>query len=137
MIDGLTAKYVNVPGATDLQHLIEIELTITDPGQSVTDGQSAPEPADYTLSVVLVVGPADPNALSYLLPRRLFEQNTPIHVSALSLGADDQLDLSEPMLEIIEVMTPGDRVVFLCHDMATLNEACLTVGLNPPGTETD
>jgi len=135
MIDGLTAKYVNVSGATDLQRLIEIELTITDPEQSTMDGQEAPEPADYTLSVVLVIGPADPNALSYLLPRRLFEQNIPIHVGALSLGPDDQLDLSEPMLEIIEVMAPVDRVVFLCRDMATLNAACLTIGLNPPGTD--
>ena len=135
MIDGLVAKRISDPSA---QGPLEIELTVTDPGQSALDGQSDQAPAYFTLSVILVIGPPDPNALSYLLPRRLFDRDAPIHVGALAFEPkeldepDGQLDLTEPILEILEVMAPGDRVVFLCQDVATLNEACLTLGLTPP-----
>ena len=141
MIDGLVAKRISDPSA---QGPLEIELTVTDPGQSALDGQSDQAPAYFTLSVILVIGPPDPNALSYLLPRRLFDRDAPIHVGALAFepqGLDEpdepdepdgQMDLTEPILEILEVMAPGDRVVFLCQDVATLNEACLTLGLTPP-----
>jgi len=125
MIDGLVAKRISDPSA---QGPLEIELTVTDPGQSALDGQSDQAPAYFTLSVILVIGPPDPNALSYLLPRRLFDRDAPIHVGALTCephapdGPDGKMDLTEPILEILEVMAPGDRVVFLCQDVATLNE---------------
>jgi hypothetical protein len=134
MMDGLIAKQISDSG---IQGPLEIELMVTDPGQSGLDGQDLQAPGCFTLSVVLVLGPPDPNVLAYLLPRQFFKQDVPIHVGALAVGADDQSDLSEPILDIIEVMAPGDRVVFLCQDVATLNEACLTLGLNPPETGTD
>ncbi len=77
MIDGLVAKRISDPSA---QGPLEIELTVTDPGQSALDGQNDQAPAYFTLSVILVIGPPDPNALSYLLPRRLFDRDAPIHV---------------------------------------------------------
>lgn len=135
MIDGLIAKRISPPGA---QGPLEIELTVQDSIEA-TSSEAA-----FTLTVVLVIGPPDPNALAYLLPRSLFERGAPVHVGALAF--DENLDtnvpdyadsdssgqLVDPMLEILEVMAPGDMAVFLCQDAATLTQACLTLGLSPP-----
>lgn len=105
MIDGLTAHWVS---QTDV--LLEIELT--DP--------TAPDPdSQLVLRVILVVGPADPNALSYLVPRAVFERGQPVHVGALSAG----MDVLEGMLEILEVMNPEEIVVFICDSEQTVNAA--------------
>jgi len=105
MIDGLTATWV-----TQSDALKEIELA--DPTAPDLESQ-------LVLSVVLVVGPPDPNALSYLVPRAVFERDAPVHVGALS--AD--MDIQDGLLEILEVMNPHDIVVFICDSADTLNAA--------------
>ena len=104
MIDGLAATWV-----ADTDELKEIELT----------ANSEAEADQLVLTTVLVVGPPDPNALSYLVPRAVFERGHPVHVGALDL----QGDLLEGMLEILEVMNPHDIVVFICGSNDTLNAA--------------
>lgn len=141
MIDGLIPTLISPPGSDGP---LEIELTIADLGEAAPSGAAQP----CTLTVLLVIGPPDPNALSYLLPRHLFERGAPVHVGALAIDTDEKTDganypahfpiedtagtLLEPMLEILEVMAPGDMVVFLCQDVASLTQACQTLGLNPP-----
>jgi hypothetical protein len=105
MIDGLTATWVSRTDA-----LTEIELT--DPTAPDLDSQ-------LRLRLILVVGPPDPNALSYLVPREVFERGQPVHVGALSADRD----LLGGMLEILEVMNPQDVVVFICDTDSTLNAA--------------
>lgn len=105
MIDGLAATWVS---HTDV--LTEIELT--DP--------TAPDPnSQLSLRVILVVGPPDPNALSYLVPRAVFERGQPVHVGALSADGD----VLAGMLDILEMMNPHDIVVFICDSDQTLNAA--------------
>ena len=104
MIDGLAATWV-----ADTDELKEIELT----------ANSEAEADQLILTTVLVVGPPDPNALSYLVPRAVFERGHPVHVGALDLKGD----LLEGMLEILEVMNPHDIVVFICDSNDTLTAA--------------
>lgn len=116
MIDGLTARWVE---NTDL--LKEVELNAHD---------SASEDASLILTVILVVGPPDPNALSYLVPRSVFERGHPVHVGAL---AHDQ-DITEGLLEILELMGSKEIVVFICEDDNTLNQA---INILEPAKTTD
>lgn len=116
MIEGLTPRLISdaeTPG------LVEIELTVSDLG--------SPEPAFavFTLTVLLVVGPPDPNALAYLVPRAIFERQAPVHVGALE-GTKDQTDA---LLEILEVMAPADIAVFLCESTLTVKSAKQALGL--------
>ena len=105
MIDGLNATWVS-----QTESLKEIELS--DPTAPDLESQ-------LVLRLVLVVGPPDPNALSYLVPREVFERGHPVHVGALSADTD----LQAGMLEILEVMNPHDVVVFICDTDATLSAA--------------
>lgn len=105
MIDGLDATWVSQTEA-----LTEIELS--DPTAPDLESQ-------LRLRLVLVVGPPDPNALSYLVPREVFERDRPVHVGALSA----EMDLEAGMLDILEVMNPDDIVVFICDTDATLSAA--------------
>lgn len=117
MIEGLTPRMV---ANAEQPGLVEIELTVSDPGN--------PElitPA-FTLTVLLVVGPPDPNALAYLVPRTVFERGAPVHVGALE-GVGDQ---TESLLEILEVMAPADIVVFLCETDETIKAARQSLGLD-------
>lgn len=103
MIEGLNATWVS-----DSDSLKEIELT-----------DASTQAPQLVLTALLVVGPPDPNALSYLVPRAVFERGHPVHVGAL----DAQSDLLEGLLEILEVMNPHDIVVFICESDTTLNAA--------------
>lgn len=116
MIEGLTPRLV--PNA-ELPDLVEIALTVA--------GNTNPEPSleVFTLTVLLLVGPPDPNALVYLVPRAVFERGAPVHVGALT-GVEDQ---TEALLEILEVMSPSDIVVFLCESTLTVTAACQSLGL--------
>jgi hypothetical protein len=132
MIEGLTATWV-----TDTEALKEIELR-----QTPTNATGSEDEAEYqtqqdplVLTVVLVVGPPDPNALSYLVPRSVFERGLPVHVGALSAPEADRENtaqentdqvLLDAMLDILEVMSPHDIVVFICDTQDTL-EAALTL----------
>lgn len=127
MIEGLTATWVS-----DTASLKEIELRQTMPADETLGDSTADEA--LVLTVILVVGPPDPNALSYLVPRSVFERGLPVHVGALSSPAqeDQQGDYpeSEPdsalldsMLDILEVMNPQDIVVFICDTADTLDAA--------------
>lgn len=127
MIEGLTATWVS-----DTASLKEIELRQTMPADE-TLGDSTTDEA-LVLTVILVVGPPDPNALSYLVPRSVFERGLPVHVGALSSPAqeDQQGDhpesepdsaLLDSMLDILEVMNPQDIVVFICDTADTLDAA--------------
>lgn len=100
MIDGFTAS--RIEGLPD--HLLEVRLTQTDP---------EPGEAPASLTVILVEGPPDPNALSYLIPRSVFERQHPVHVGAL--GQSDE-NLLYAMYELLEVMNADDVAVFLCED---------------------
>jgi len=117
MIEGLTPRLIS-----NTQHpgLVEIELTVSDPGDPALSEQA------FALTVLLVIGPPDPNALAYLVPRAVFERELPVHVGTLD-GQDDQ---TEQMLEILEVMAPSDIVVFLCETDQTVKAACETLGLS-------
>ena len=131
MIEGLIANWVS-----DTESLKEVELRQTPSDPAVRDTDSA-EDQGLVLSVILVVGPPDPNALSYLVPRAVFERGLPVHVGALSLplsagndgdaGADSADiatdELLNAMLDILEVMNPHDIVVFICDMRETLNAA--------------
>lgn len=119
MIEGLTPRLV--PNA-ELPDLVEIALTVAD--------NTNPEPSleVFTLTVLLLVGPPDPNALVYLVPRAVFERGAPVHVGALA-GVEDQ---TEALLEILEVMAPSDIVVFLCESTLTVKAACQSLGLTWP-----
>lgn len=105
MIDGLAAVWVS-----DSETIKEIELY---------DPSAPDEESSLNLTAILVIGPPDPNALSYLVPRAVFERGHPVHVGALAGTAD----VEAAMLEILEVMDTRDIVVFLCEDQATLNAA--------------
>ncbi|MCD8494469.1 MAG: hypothetical protein LRY53_10095 [Burkholderiaceae bacterium] len=115
MIDGLTATW-----ASNTDTLKEIELR-----QTASETRSDDEA--LVLSVILVVGPPDPNALSYLVPRAVFERGLPVHVGALlspAPNAEDQgNELLDAMLDILEVMNPHDIVVFICDTPETLAAA--------------
>ncbi len=127
MIEGLTATWV-----TDTETLKEFELRQTLTDATGPDDQVQPQTQQnpLVLSVVLVVGPPDPNALSYLVPRSVFERGLPVHVGALSAPAADQENthqvLLDDMLDILEVMNPNDIVVFICNTQDTL-EAAITL----------
>ena len=110
MIDGLAATWV-----ADTDELKEIELR----ANNEANDKAHDEADQLVLTTVLVVGPPDPNALSYLVPRAVFERGHPVHVGALDL----QGDLLEGMLEILEVMNPHDIVVFICDSNDTLTAA--------------
>lgn len=103
MIEGLRASWVSQTEA--LKEILLLDSTAPD------------EDSAMSLTVIVVVGPPDPNALSYLVPRAVFERGLPVHVGAL--GSDE--DLVAGMLEILEVMNQHDIVVFLCQDQATLD----------------
>ena len=107
MIEGLAARWL-----VNADELKEIELR---------DSGSTGNETSLILTVLLVVGPPDPNALSYLVPRAIFERGHPVHVGALS---EDQ-DITEGMLEILEVMGTEDIVVFICENDATLAQAII------------
>lgn len=109
MIDGLAARWIQ-----NSVEIKEIELI---------DQSSAGDEPSLILTVVLVVGPPDPNALSYLVPRAVFERDHPVHVGALS---EDQ-DITEGMLEILEVMGSEDIVVFICQNDGVLEQAVTTL----------
>lgn len=115
MIDGLTATWVS-----NTDTLKEIELRQTVP-QDPSDDEG------LVLSVILAVGPPDPNALSYLVPRAVFERDLPVHVGALAAPAPDAEsqgnELLDAMLDILEVMNPHDIVVFICDTPETLAAA--------------
>jgi hypothetical protein len=122
MIEGLIATWV-----TDTDAFKELELR--DPNAADVEPASD-EPSDplsdagLVLRAILVVGPPDPNALSYLVPRSVFERGHPVHVGALAI--DEALPdggLLEAVLDILEVMNPHDIVVFLCDTAQTLNAA--------------
>ncbi len=121
MIEGLTPRLV--PNL-ELPDLVEIELTVTDLTYPDTNQEV------FTLTVLLLVGPPDPNALVYLVPRAVFERGSPVHVGALT-GIEEQ---TEPLLEILEVMAPSDIVVFLCESTLTVTAACQALGLSSPST---
>jgi hypothetical protein len=137
MIEGLTATWV-----TDTDALKEIELrqTPTDATGSEDEAEHQTQQDLLVLTVVLVVGPPDPNALSYLVPRSVFERGLPVHVGALSAPEADRENtaqentaqentdqvLLDAMLDILEVMNPHDIVVFICDTQDTL-EAALTL----------
>ncbi len=107
MIDGFTSTFIEgLP-----EHLLEVRLT-------QTEGFDGEPPANLT--VILVVGPADPNALSYLVPRSVFERELPVHVGAL--GHEDE-SLLHSMYDVLEVMNADDIVVFLCEDDKIMNQA--------------
>ena len=110
MIEGLTPRLVL---NAELPDLVEIELTVAD--------LTNPEPSHdvFTLTVLLLVGPPDPNALVYLVPRAVFERGAPVHVGALT-GKEDQ---TEALLEI---------VVFLCESTLTVTAARQSLGLASP-----
>jgi hypothetical protein len=112
MIEGITARLLTSkePHDTSLTQL------------ALTDDSGL-----LALSVFLVVGPPDPNALSYLLPRSVFERGAPVHVGALS--QDD--DLIERLLEILEVMDTGDVAVFLCDTAETLSATLEALAVDP------
>ncbi|UOD49757.1 hypothetical protein [Orrella daihaiensis] len=119
MIDGLTATWVS---NTDTLKEIELRETVS---QIQQDG--------LVLSVILVVGPPDPNALSYLVPRSVFERGLAVHVGALSTrGANTTPDVNElldEILNILEVMNPHEIVVFICDTQDTLTAAVNLMGL--------
>ena len=132
MIEGLTATWV-----TDIEALKEIELrqTPTDATGSEDEAEHQTQQDLLVLTVVLVVGPPDPNALSYLVPRSVLERGLPVHVGALSAPEADRENtaqentdqvLLDAMLDILEVMNPHDIVVFICDTQDTL-EAALTL----------
>lgn len=124
MIEGLNATWV-----TDTEALKEIELrqTPTDVTEPEDEAEHQTQQDLLVLSVVLVVGPPDPNALSYLVPRAVFERGLPVHVGALSAPEADQENtdqvLLDAMLDILEVMNPHDIVVFICDTQDTLDAA--------------
>jgi hypothetical protein len=105
MIEGLSARWVSQ--SDDLK-----EIELSDP--STPDAQS-----QLVLTTILVVGPPDPNALSYLVPRAVFERGQPVHVGALN----QDTDLTESLLDILEVMNPHEIAVFICDSNDTLSAA--------------
>jgi hypothetical protein len=117
MIEGITAKLVTQQDTEQSTQAAApnglTELALTD-----NSGLLA-------LSVFLVVGPPDPNALSYLVPRAVFERGAPVHVGALS--NDDTL--LDGLLEILEVMDTGDVAVFLCENTDTIKAARVALGV--------
>ena len=125
MIEGLTATWV-----TNTETFKEFELREVIPADQPNGHVPARDETDHTglvLSVILVVGPPDPNALSYLVPRSVFERELPVHVGALSTPtassntADDEI--LNAMLDILEVMNPHDIVVFICDSALTVDAA--------------
>ena len=110
MIAGLDARWIE-----DSESLQEIELS---------DPSAIDESSQLTLTVILVVGPPDPNALSYLVPRYVFERGTDVHVGALSANQN----LEQGIIEILEVMNPQDIVVFLCETELVKTEAIRAFG---------
>jgi hypothetical protein len=119
MIEGLTPRLVL---NAELPDLVEIELTVAD----LTNTE--PSHDVFTLTVLLLVGPPDPNALVYLVPRAVFERGAPVHVGALTGEADQ----TEALLEILEVMAPSDIVVFLCESTLTVTAARQSLGVASP-----
>jgi len=113
MIGGLLAQWLS-----DTEALKEIRLL---------DPTAPDEQSQLVLTSIWVVGPPDPNALSYLVPRAVFERGHPVHVGALS---QDQ-DLTGAILEILEVMGQHDIVVFLCENEQTLKAAIDLLGAEP------
>jgi hypothetical protein len=117
MIEGLSAKVIS---QTDT--LTEISLLAQgEPNSEPDSGQT------LSMTLILVIGPPDPNALSYLVPRAIFARGHPVHVGALAL--DD--DHTERLLEILEVMDPDDIAIFLCEDGQTISRASTCLGLLP------
>jgi hypothetical protein len=113
MIQGITAKLVTQQDTEPAAPSGLTELALSD------------DSGLLALSVFLVVGPPDPNALSYLLPRAVFERGAPVHVGALS----DENTLLDDLLEILEVMDSGDVAVFLCENTDTIKAARLALGV--------
>lgn len=107
MIDGFTATRIEGLPA----HLLEVRLTQTDP---------EPGEPPASLTVILAEGPPDPNALSYLIPRSVFEREQAVHVGALS---HDDENLLYAMYELLEVMNADDIAVFLCEDLDIVEQA--------------
>lgn len=107
MIDGFTSS--RIEGLPD--HLLEVRLTQTEP---------LPDEPAASLTVILAEGPPDPNALSYLIPRHVFERGHAVHVGALGHGDENLL---YAMYELLEVMNADDIAVFLCEDGEILNQA--------------
>jgi len=107
MIEGFHSQ--RIEGLPD--HLLEIRLT-------QVEGFDGEPPA--SLTVILAVGPADPNALTYLVPRSVFEREHNVHVG--SLGHQDN-NLLYAMYDVLEVMDADDIVVFLCEDNDILQQA--------------
>ena len=123
MIDGLTARWIS---NTDTLKELELRQTAVDDAAEHSDPDFEGAFEGLVLSVILVVGPPDPNALSYLVPRSVFERELPVHVGALSVSPDSETSKSElldAMLEILEVMNPHDIVVFICDTQQTLEAA--------------
>lgn len=121
MIEGLNATWVS-----NTESLKEIELR--QPTSESAGADTGTDPDELlVLSVILVVGPPDPNALSYLVPRSVFERELPVHVGALVAPTDDadsaENELLNAMLDILEVMNPKDIVVFLCDTESTREQA--------------
>jgi hypothetical protein len=113
MIEGLSAKVISQDDT-----LVEISLL----------AQGEPDALEtLSMTLILVVGPPDPNALSYLVPRAIFARGHPVHVGALSFEDDH----AERLLEILEVMDPDDIAVFLCEDANTISLAATCLGLTP------
>ena len=118
MIDGLQATWITGSTNTSADHAVSyepdtlVEIELCDPTAPDLESQ-------LTLTLILVVGPPDPNALSYLVPRSVFERGSPVHVGSL----DADTDLLAGMLDILEVMNPNDIVVFICDSDNTLSAA--------------
>ena len=123
MIEGLTASWIT---NTDLFKELELRQTVVDETSDGMPDDGGAESEGLVLSVILVVGPPDPNALSYLVPRSVFERELPVHVGALSVspeGEPQDSELLDAMLDILEVMNPHDIVVFICDTPQTLEAA--------------
>ncbi|MFW8565938.1 hypothetical protein [Orrella sp. 11846] len=71
---------------------------------------------EFSVTIILVVGPPDPGLLPELIPEEIFERGHPIHVGALS--SDDPTPL-HTMFDLIELMNDEEIVVFLCEDQNT------------------
>jgi hypothetical protein len=109
MLDGLVARQIQgTDGYT--------EFELSDP--------TAPDlGSQLVLTIILVIGPPDPNALTYLVPRAVFERGHPVHVGALAANED----IAGAMLEILEVMNPHDIAIFLCADSETVQRCLLAL----------
>jgi hypothetical protein len=80
---------------------------------------------DLSVQAYIVISKIDINVVEKIIPQRIFENESQVHVAGLTKG----IDVSEEIVQILENMEHGDVVAYLCEDAVVYGEALAALGI--------